>query len=76
MSHPEFFMGNTDNSRKNGDDGRPQGATQPNHPTPVPTMYDENQHRNIVGTGAVRLGWVAPCGRPFVLSCFLCLFYS
>ncbi len=27
-------------------------------------MYEENQHRRIVGTGAVWLGWVAPCGRP------------
>src|SRR5579863_3621719 len=45
-------------------DGRPQGATRPIHPTPVPTMYEQNWHRYIVGTGAVRMGWVAPCGRP------------
>ncbi|HLX39819.1 MAG TPA: hypothetical protein VKR42_04765 [Ktedonobacteraceae bacterium] len=36
MSHPEFFTGNTGNSRR--DDGRPQGATQPSRTTPVPTI--------------------------------------
>jgi hypothetical protein len=56
MSHPEFLTGNTDNSRKETTDAR-KGPPQPIHPTPVPTMYDENLHRDIVGTGAVRLGW-------------------
>jgi len=56
MSHPEFLIGNTGNSRKNGDDGRPRGATQPNHPTPVPTMSRCRFSSYIVGTGAVRLG--------------------
>jgi serine/threonine protein phosphatase PrpC len=46
------------------EDGRPQGATPPHNPTPVPTIYGQDEHRSIVGTGA---GWMrggAPCGRP------------
>ena len=38
------------------DDGRPQGATPPHRPSPVPTMYEHDDHRCIVGTGAVRRG--------------------
>ncbi|MHB8600424.1 MAG: hypothetical protein ACYDER_26905, partial [Ktedonobacteraceae bacterium] len=61
MSHPEFFVGNTSTTNKNGEDGRPQGATRPMRPTPVPTMSEQHRHRHIVGTGAVRMGRVAPC---------------
>ncbi|MHB8596801.1 MAG: N-6 DNA methylase [Ktedonobacteraceae bacterium] len=47
-----------------GEDGRPQGAP-PIHPTsPVPTMYEREQPRHIVGTG---VGWTwggVHCGRP------------
>ena len=55
------------------EDGRPQETRAPRKgppPTstlPRPTMYGQNRHRRIVGTG---LGWadvvlgVASCGRP------------
>lgn len=64
MSHPRFLPGNTGNARKNGEDGRPQGATHRVHPAPVPTMtkpFPANVHSRDGGR-AVR--WVAPCGRP------------
>ncbi len=56
--------GRPPSSMSNWEDGHPQGAP-PYHPTsPVPTMYERERHRYIVGTG---VGWargVAPCGRP------------
>ncbi|MHB8596886.1 MAG: mycofactocin biosynthesis glycosyltransferase MftF [Ktedonobacteraceae bacterium] len=69
--------GRPPSSMSNGEDGRSQGAP-PHHPTsPVPTMYERERHRHIVGTG---VGWargVAPCGRPsrflFMLSTALLL---
>ncbi|MHB8599070.1 MAG: hypothetical protein ACYDER_19935 [Ktedonobacteraceae bacterium] len=49
-------------------DGRPQGATHHIHPTFVPTIDAQNQHRSIVGTGAMwRGGWPL---RASVLHCF------
>ncbi|MHB8600407.1 MAG: hypothetical protein ACYDER_26815, partial [Ktedonobacteraceae bacterium] len=56
--------------------GRPQGATRPMRPTPVPTMSEQHRHRHIVGTGAVRMGRVAPCGRPFPIFCTFRTFYT
>lgn len=46
------------------DDGRPQGVPPVNSTFPVPTLYGQNQHRGIVGTGVEWMWAVAPCGRP------------
>ncbi len=46
------------------EDGRPQGAPPLHSTSPVPTIYEQNQPRHIVGTGAVWMWGVAPCGRP------------
>ncbi|HVB25700.1 MAG TPA: hypothetical protein VNG51_27435 [Ktedonobacteraceae bacterium] len=55
MSHAEFVTSTTGNARKEREDGRPRGATHHIRTAPVPTMYDENLRRGIVGTG---VGWM------------------
>src|SRR5579863_6581797 len=74
MSHPGFSACNTGNSGIYGDDGRPQGATQPSCTTPVPTMTRRVLSFVHSRDGVVRLGWVAPCGRPFTSSTFYASF--
>src|SRR5579863_1698622 len=58
MSHPGFSACNTGNSGIYGDDGRPQGATQPSRTTLVPTLSErENRLRHSRdGGGAAGLG--------------------